>query len=65
MVAGGAGSAVNEYVVARGLSLRMLNLGLPDRFIEQATPAEQLHDCRLDAAGIEASVQAALRRAQS
>jgi 1-deoxy-D-xylulose-5-phosphate synthase len=65
VVAGGAGSAVNEFAAARGLPLRMLNLGLPDRFIEQATPAQQLHDCGLDAAGIEASVSVALRQAQS
>jgi len=59
VVAGGAGSAVNELLAARGLAPRVLNLGLPDRFIEQATPAEQLHDCGLDAPGIEAAVRAA------
>ncbi len=62
VVAGGAGSAVNELIAARGQPLNILNLGLPDRFIEQAAPAQQLHDCGLDAAGIEAEVSAALRR---
>jgi 1-deoxy-D-xylulose-5-phosphate synthase len=60
VVAGGAGSAVNELAADQGLPVRLFNLGLPDRFVEQATPAEQLADCGLDVDGIEASVRGAL-----
>jgi 1-deoxy-D-xylulose-5-phosphate synthase len=59
-VAGGAGSAVNELVLAEGIPVRLLNLGLPDRFIEQAGHGEQLAECGLEAAGIERAVRAAL-----
>jgi 1-deoxy-D-xylulose-5-phosphate synthase len=59
-VAGGAGSAVNELLAASGVLVRTLNLGLPDRFIEQARPEEQLADCGLDARGIQAAVEAFL-----
>ncbi len=63
VVAGGAGSAVGEWLNAQGIQVRLLQLGLPDRFIEQASPAEQLADCGLDAAGIERSVRAAMQGA--
>jgi 1-deoxy-D-xylulose-5-phosphate synthase len=56
-VAGGAGSAVAELLGARGSPTRCAHLGLPDRFIGQASRAEQLASCGLDAAGIEASVR--------
>jgi 1-deoxy-D-xylulose-5-phosphate synthase len=51
-VAGGAGSAVNEYLAAAGVVCRTVNLGLPDRFIEQGDPKQLLAECGLDAAGI-------------
>jgi 1-deoxy-D-xylulose-5-phosphate synthase len=38
----------------------ILNLGLPDHFIEQAKPEEQLQDCGLDAAGIVQSIRQAV-----
>ncbi len=63
VVAGGAGSAVGEWLNSRGMRTRLLQLGLPDRFIEQASPARQLADCGLDAAGIERSVRAAMQGA--
>ncbi len=59
-IAGGAGSGVAELLSAHGISVRCLHLGLPDRFLDHASQAEQLADCGLDAAGIEASVRAAL-----
>ncbi|OQX39987.1 MAG: 1-deoxy-D-xylulose-5-phosphate synthase, partial [Candidatus Sedimenticola endophacoides] len=58
VVRGGAGSAVNEYLAASGIGRRVLNLGLPDRFIEHATPAEQLREAGLDAGGIVTAVSA-------
>jgi 1-deoxy-D-xylulose-5-phosphate synthase len=51
-IAGGAGSAVNEYLHAEGLYCDVLNLGIPDRYIDHAQREEQLVACGLDAAGI-------------
>ena len=59
-VAGGAGSAVAELLAAAGHPVSLLHLGLPDRFIEQATPAEQLRACGLDPEGILTAVRKAL-----
>ncbi len=59
-LAGGAGSAVNERLAAHGRSCRILNLGLPDRFVPHATREEQLAECGLDVAGILGAVRAAL-----
>jgi 1-deoxy-D-xylulose-5-phosphate synthase len=53
---GGAGAAVLELLAAEGLSLPVLNLGLPDAFIEHGDPAKLLSLCGLDAAGIERRV---------
>jgi 1-deoxy-D-xylulose-5-phosphate synthase len=58
-VVGGAGSAVLEALAEAGLSTPVLNLGLPDQFIEHGDPAKLLSLCGLDAAGIE---QAILKR---
>jgi 1-deoxy-D-xylulose-5-phosphate synthase len=58
---GGAGSAVNELLAAHQRNVAMLNLGLPDRFVEHASRAEQLAECGLDSAGILRSVQKRLR----
>ena len=61
-VMGGAGSAVNEWLLAQGIKLPVLNLGLPDIYVEHAKPAEMLAECGLDAAGIEAAIRARLDR---
>ena len=57
-VQGGAGSAVLEALQAEGLQLPVLQLGLPDEFIEHGDPAKLLSLQGLDAAGIEASIRA-------
>ena len=51
-IAGGAGSAVNEYLLNNAISVPTLNLGIPDEFIEHASQAEQRALIRLDSAGI-------------
>lgn len=51
-IMGGAGSAVNEYLHAAELSVAVINLGLPDSYIEHAQREEQLATCGLDAQGI-------------
>jgi 1-deoxy-D-xylulose-5-phosphate synthase len=58
-VQGGAGSAVLEALQAAGLQTPVLQLGLPDEFIEHGDPAKLLSMCGLDTAGIE---QAVLKR---
>ncbi len=63
-VMGGAGSAVNEFLTREGLLQAILNLGLPDYYVEHAKPAEMLTECGLDAAGIEAAVRARLTSLQ-
>jgi 1-deoxy-D-xylulose-5-phosphate synthase len=56
VVAGGAGSAVNEFLLAQGHAVPILNLGLPDRYLDHATPEEQLSEAGLDVAGILAAI---------
>ena len=58
---GGAGSAINELLVAQHRSVAVLNLGLPDHFVEHGTREELLAQCGLDAAGILRAVQKRLR----
>jgi 1-deoxy-D-xylulose-5-phosphate synthase len=65
VLAGGAGSAVNESLAAHGLPAAVLNLGVPDRFVEHATRQEQLAECGLDAAGILRAIQRRLRLPQA
>jgi len=55
-VMGGAGSAVLEALQAADVMKPVLQLGLPDRFIEHGDPAKLLASIGLDAAGIEASI---------
>jgi 1-deoxy-D-xylulose-5-phosphate synthase len=61
-IAGGAGAAVNEFLIREHRVPPMLNLGLPDRFIEQGSREECLALCGLDEAGISASIDAFLRQ---
>jgi 1-deoxy-D-xylulose-5-phosphate synthase len=53
---GGAGSAVTEALNAAGLNVPVLQLGLPDEFVEHGDVAKLMSLCGLDAAGIEASI---------
>ena len=56
-IAGGAGSGVNEMLVAKSYQGGLLNLGLPDRYVEHANPYEMLAECGLDKAGIIAAIE--------
>jgi 1-deoxy-D-xylulose-5-phosphate synthase len=58
VVAGGAGSAVVEALAEQGMLVPLLQLGLPDAFIDHGDPAQLLAKCGLDARGIVASVNA-------
>ncbi len=57
VVHGGAGSGVNEALAEAGRTVRVVNLGLPDRFIEQGTQTEQLAEAGLLPAQIEQRVR--------
>lgn len=56
-VMAGAGSAVNEYLAQAHWVKPILNLGLADTFMHQASHAQMLQQAGLDAQGIEKSVQ--------
>jgi 1-deoxy-D-xylulose-5-phosphate synthase len=51
-VQGGAGSAVMELLQLHGITIPVLQLGLPDQFIEQGDHKQMLADCGLDANGL-------------
>ena len=55
-VMGGAGSAVTEALFAQGLIMPVLQLGLPDQFVEHGDPGKLLEMQGLDAAGLQASI---------
>ena len=59
-VMGGAGSAVNESLAQAGIVVPVLNLGIPDAFIEHAAHRDMLAACGLDAIGIEQAVRTRL-----
>ena len=51
-IAGGAGSAVSEYLAQQAIHTPVYHFGLPDEFIEQGERGELLSECGLDAEGI-------------
>ena len=55
-VAGGAGAAVNELLLAEVREVSVLNLGLPDQFVDHASRNEQLASVGLDADGVLAAI---------
>jgi 1-deoxy-D-xylulose-5-phosphate synthase len=57
VIAGGAGSAVNEFLAQHRILKPVLNIGLPDEFVEQGTREELLNLCGLDTAGILAQIE--------
>lgn len=56
-VMGGAGSAVLEALAASDLKLPVLQIGLPDRFVDHGDPMLLLKECGLDAAGVAAAIR--------
>jgi len=58
---GGAGSAVNEVLLAQHQGVPVLNLGLPDTFVEHGTREELLAQLGLDAPGLLRAIQKRLR----
>jgi 1-deoxy-D-xylulose-5-phosphate synthase len=58
VLAGGAGEAVNGFLQQQRVLMPVLNIGLPDSFVEQGTREELLAFCGLDAASILAKIEA-------
>lgn len=59
-IMGGAGSAVLEAMMQAGVMKPVLQLGLPDSYVDHGEQKQILADCGLDAAGIAASIEAKL-----
>ncbi|PHR65752.1 1-deoxy-D-xylulose-5-phosphate synthase [Pseudidiomarina marina] len=57
VIAGGAGSAVSEYLAQHGKTAQMLHIGLPDEFIKHGSQEEIRAELMLDAAGLEAQIK--------
>ena len=57
VVMGGAGSAVAESLASQDLHMPLLQLGLPDCFVEHGDPAVLLADCGLNREGISQSIR--------
>jgi len=55
--AGGAGSGIGELLAAEGVQIPLLELGIPDRFIEHGSREGCLAAAGLDAAGLAASIE--------
>jgi 1-deoxy-D-xylulose-5-phosphate synthase len=56
-VAGGAGSAVAELLASEGVLMPLLQLGIPDRFIEHGSRDTCLTAAGIDAAGLSSSIE--------
>jgi 1-deoxy-D-xylulose-5-phosphate synthase len=56
-VMGGAGSAVAEALAAAGIQVSMLQIGIPDKFIEHGSRDTCLAAAGLDLAGLTASIE--------
>ena len=61
VIAGGAGSAVNEELIALNSSSNVLNLGLPDGFIEHGDQEQQKITNNLDGIGVRKAIEQKLK----
>jgi 1-deoxy-D-xylulose-5-phosphate synthase len=61
-IAGGAGSAVSEFLAEQAVVMPILQLGLPDQFIDHANHPQQLAMAGLDAQQILSRIQERLDR---
>ena len=62
VIMGGAGSAVNEYLLNTSAAFKLsrpviCNIGIPDSFVAHGSQAEQLIDCGLDVTGVTRQLQ--------
>ena len=61
-IMGGAGSAVNEFLLRQDYRIPVLNLGLPDKFIEHGNAADLLASVGLDKDCVIESIRAKLKK---
>lgn len=64
-IAGGAGSAVTEYLQDIGLNVPVIQLGFADEFVDHDSQKQQLAKQGLDAASIETRIRTRLSQLQS
>jgi 1-deoxy-D-xylulose-5-phosphate synthase len=57
VIAGGAGSAVSEYLNNTGINIPIIHLGLPDSFLPHGKHSDLLEQCHLGSQGIEKSIR--------
>jgi 1-deoxy-D-xylulose-5-phosphate synthase len=57
VIAGGAGSAVQEFFNRQNIQVNLLQLGLPDQFIDHGDVAELMSQLGLDHQGIEKAIK--------
>ncbi len=60
-IMGGAGEGVNACLLAHNYHPQVLNIGIPDYFVEHALPDEMLESCGLSAQAILASIEEKVR----
>ena len=56
-IMGGVGSAINEFYASQNLQPKLLNLGIPDIWVDQGLQQELLADCGLDVKGVLAAIK--------
>ncbi len=59
-IAGGAGSGVAEYLAGAGINIKIIHLGLPDKFVSHGSQQELQAEFGLDAEGIHRQILRAL-----
>ncbi|WP_067563029.1 1-deoxy-D-xylulose-5-phosphate synthase [Halofilum ochraceum] len=57
-VPGGAGEAINSCLTAHRVRVDVHNIGIPDRFVGHGSRGDQLRDAGLDAASLQARIEA-------
>ena len=62
VIAGGAGSAVNEFVNANSLAVKLLNFGVPDEFPVIGSPEEQKEAALLTKENLLAKIKSKLAK---
>ena len=61
VIAGGAGSAIQESLMAQGITIPLLQLGLPDKFVDHGDREALLSACGLDSSAIIRAVENRLK----
>ena len=62
VIAGGAGSAVNEFVNANSLPIKLLNFGIPDKFPVVGSPEDQKQAAELTKENLLAKIKSKLAK---